>query len=48
MDRGLAQALSADRVRFTLALAAAKGAGAAGRLLHIGGGTSFPGTVPGA
>jgi len=45
MDRGLAQALSADRVRFTLALAAAKGAGAAGRLLNIGGGTSFPGTV---
>ena len=40
-----AQALSAERLRFTLALAMGKGAGAAGRLLNVGGGTSFPGTV---
>jgi UDP-N-acetylmuramyl tripeptide synthase len=38
-------ALLAERARFTLALAAGKGAGAAGRLLNVGGGTSFPGTV---
>jgi lipid II isoglutaminyl synthase (glutamine-hydrolysing) len=44
-DRGLAQVPSAERVRLTLALAAGKGAGAAGRLLNIGGGTSFPGTI---
>lgn len=35
----------ADRVRFALALAAGKGSGAAGRLLNMGGGTSFPGTI---
>ena len=43
--RGPAQALAAGRVRFALALAAGKGSGAAGRLLNIGGGTSFPGTI---
>ena len=41
---GRAPAL-ADRVRFALALAAGKGSGAAGRLLNMGGGTSFPGTI---
>jgi lipid II isoglutaminyl synthase (glutamine-hydrolysing) len=35
----------AAKARFALALAAGKGTGAATRLLHIGGGTSFPGTV---
>jgi UDP-N-acetylmuramyl tripeptide synthase len=35
----------AGRVRFTLALAAGKGSGAAARLLNIGGGTSFPGAL---
>jgi UDP-N-acetylmuramyl tripeptide synthase len=35
----------ADQARFALALAAGKGSGAAGRLLNIGGGTSFPGAV---
>jgi len=44
-DDGLAQALSAERVRFTLALAAGKWAGATGRLLNIGGGTSLPGAI---
>jgi UDP-N-acetylmuramyl tripeptide synthase len=34
-----------ERVRFALALAAGKGAGAAGRLLNISGGTSFPGII---
>jgi UDP-N-acetylmuramyl tripeptide synthase len=38
-------ALPAERARFALALAAGKGTGAAGRLLNIGGGTSFPGAV---
>ena len=38
-------ALPAGRVRFALALAAGKGSGAAGRLLSIGGGTSFPGAI---
>jgi UDP-N-acetylmuramyl tripeptide synthase len=42
---GRAPALLAGRVRFALALAAGKGAGAAGRLLNIGGGTSFPGAI---
>jgi UDP-N-acetylmuramyl tripeptide synthase len=37
--------LPAERARFTLALAAGKGAGAAGRLLNIGGGTSLPGAI---
>jgi lipid II isoglutaminyl synthase (glutamine-hydrolysing) len=41
--RGLA--LPAERARFAFALAAGKASGAAGRLLNIGGGTSFPGTV---
>jgi lipid II isoglutaminyl synthase (glutamine-hydrolysing) len=44
-DRGPAPALFAERLRFALALAAGKGAGAAGRLLNIGGGTSFPGSI---
>ena len=44
-DRGPAPALSAERLRFALALAVGKGAGAAGRVLNIGGGTSFPGTI---
>jgi UDP-N-acetylmuramyl tripeptide synthase len=35
----------AQRSRFALALAAGKGSGAAGRLLNIGGGTSFPGAI---
>jgi lipid II isoglutaminyl synthase (glutamine-hydrolysing) len=43
--RGRTSALPAQRLRFALALAVAKGSGAAGRLLNIGGGTSFPGTV---
>jgi UDP-N-acetylmuramyl tripeptide synthase len=34
-----------ERGRFALALAAGKGSGAAGRLLNVGGGTSFPGAV---
>jgi lipid II isoglutaminyl synthase (glutamine-hydrolysing) len=38
-------ALPAERARFMLALAAGKGSGAAGRLLNIGGGTSFPGAI---
>jgi lipid II isoglutaminyl synthase (glutamine-hydrolysing) len=38
-------ALLTERGRFALALAAGKGSGAAGRLLHIGGGTSFPGAI---
>jgi UDP-N-acetylmuramyl tripeptide synthase len=42
---GAGLALPAERARFALALAAGKGAGAAGRLLNIGGGTSFPGTI---
>lgn len=36
---------TAERARLTLALAAGKGSGAAGRLLNIGGGTSFPGAI---
>lgn len=36
---------TAGRARLTLALAAGKGSGAAGRLLNIGGGTSFPGAL---
>ncbi len=35
----------AERLRFPLALAAGKGSGTAGRLLNIGGGTSFPGAI---
>jgi lipid II isoglutaminyl synthase (glutamine-hydrolysing) len=42
---GRGPALPAERVRFALALAAGKGSGAAGRLLNIGGGTSFPGAI---
>ena len=42
---GTATALLVERVRFALALAAGKGAGAAGRLLNICGGTSFPGII---
>jgi UDP-N-acetylmuramyl tripeptide synthase len=34
-----------ERGRFALALAVGKGSGAAGRLLNVGGGTSFPGAV---
>jgi len=41
---GRAPAL-AERGRFALALAAGKGSGAAGRLLNVGGGTSFPGAI---
>jgi lipid II isoglutaminyl synthase (glutamine-hydrolysing) len=41
--RGIAG--TAERARLTLALAAGKGSGVAGRLLNIGGGTSFPGAV---
>jgi UDP-N-acetylmuramyl tripeptide synthase len=44
-DHGAAPAPSAQRLRFTLALALGKGAGVAGRLLNVGGGTSFPGTI---
>jgi UDP-N-acetylmuramyl tripeptide synthase len=40
-----APALLAERLRFPLAMAAGKGSGAAGRLLNIGGGTSFPGAI---
>ena len=39
------QASPVERARFGLALAIGKGAGAAGRLLNISGGTSFPGSV---
>jgi UDP-N-acetylmuramyl tripeptide synthase len=42
---GSGLALPAERARFALALAAGKGAGAAGRLLNIGGGTSLPGAI---
>lgn len=35
----------ADQARLALALASGKGAGAASRLLNLGGGTSFPGSV---
>jgi len=42
---GRAPALLAERLRFPLALAAGKGSGATGRLLNIGGGTSFPGAI---
>jgi lipid II isoglutaminyl synthase (glutamine-hydrolysing) len=42
---GRSPALPAERVRFALALAAGKGSGAAGRLLNLGGGTSFPGAI---
>ncbi|HYZ56053.1 MAG TPA: MurT ligase domain-containing protein [Streptosporangiaceae bacterium] len=42
---GYGLALPAERARFALALAAGKASGAAGRLLNIGGGTSFPGAV---
>jgi lipid II isoglutaminyl synthase (glutamine-hydrolysing) len=44
-DCGPAPALSPQRLRFALALAMGKGAGVAGRLLNVGGGTSFPGTI---
>jgi len=44
-ESGRAPALPAERARFALALAAGKGSGAAGRLLNIGGGTSFPGAL---
>jgi lipid II isoglutaminyl synthase (glutamine-hydrolysing) len=43
--RKVGPAPPAERVRFALALAAGKGSGAAGRLLNIGGGTSFPGAI---
>src|SRR5579875_3473038 len=43
--RGYGAALAAERARFALALAAGKAAGAAGRFLNVGGGTSFPGAV---
>lgn len=33
------------QARFTLALVAGKAAGTASRVLHVGGGTSFPGTI---
>jgi UDP-N-acetylmuramyl tripeptide synthase len=36
---------SVERARFALALAVGKGAGTAGRLLNVSGGTSFPGTI---
>jgi lipid II isoglutaminyl synthase (glutamine-hydrolysing) len=42
---GTGPELPAERMRFALALAAGKGSGAAGRLLNIGGGTSFPGAI---
>ena len=42
---GRRQAVTAERVRFALALAAGKGTGAVTRLLRIGGGTSLPGAV---
>ena len=42
---GSGLALPAERARFALALAAGKGSGVAGRLLNVGGGTSFPGAV---
>lgn len=42
---GRAPVLLAERGRFALALAVGKGSGAAGRLLNIGGGTSFPGAA---
>ncbi|MGH3252967.1 MAG: MurT ligase domain-containing protein, partial [Trebonia sp.] len=42
--RGTVRVL-AEQARFALALVAGKGSGAAGRLLKIGGGTSFPGAV---
>src|SRR5512146_1357681 len=38
-------ALPAQRARLALALAVGKGAGAAGRLLRAGGGTSLPGVI---
>jgi UDP-N-acetylmuramyl tripeptide synthase len=37
--------MHAERLRLALALAMGKGLGAAGRLLNIGGGTSFPGAI---
>ena len=42
---GIATTTLAERARFALALAAGKGAGATGRLLNIGGGTSLPGAI---
>jgi lipid II isoglutaminyl synthase (glutamine-hydrolysing) len=42
---GHASALLAEQLRLALALALGKGSGAAGRLLNVGGGTSFPGTI---
>jgi lipid II isoglutaminyl synthase (glutamine-hydrolysing) len=42
---GNGAALPVDRMRLALALAVGKGSGAAGRLLNIGGGTSFPGAI---
>jgi len=44
-DRGHAPALSAEQLRFVLALTVGKGVGAAGRLLNVGGGTSLPGAI---
>jgi UDP-N-acetylmuramyl tripeptide synthase len=44
-ESGRAPGPLAEQLRFALALAAGKGSGAAGRLLNIGGGTSFPGAV---
>ncbi|HEY6787233.1 MAG TPA: MurT ligase domain-containing protein [Trebonia sp.] len=42
---GIVTALPVERARFALALAVGKGAGATGRLLNIGGGTSLPGAI---
>ncbi len=42
---GRVPALLAEQARFAVALAAGKGSGAVGRLLHMGGGTSFPGAI---
>jgi UDP-N-acetylmuramyl tripeptide synthase len=42
---GRAPAPFTEQVRFAVALAAGKGSGAAGRLLNLGGGTSFPGAI---
>ena len=42
---GRVPALLAEQARFAVALGAGKGSGAVGRLLHMGGGTSFPGAI---
>jgi lipid II isoglutaminyl synthase (glutamine-hydrolysing) len=42
---GRGSALAAGQMRLALALAAGKGSGTAGRLLHVSGGTSLPGAV---